>query len=131
MELIRNNRGSVTMKTIVLLLLLGYGVFAGYKYVMTVFTKSEIAQKAEDMITKIKGPSIYSNEKAEELLIDVLKDNGVWESDKLNPVYSEKTEDGRWVNYELTYRIRTDYVLFKTNWETIKIIAKSDVTKRM
>ncbi len=131
MELIRNNRGAIALKTIVILLLLGYGTFAGYKYAMTVFTKSAIVQKAEDMITKIKGPILYNDEKAEDLLIKVLRENGVYESDKINPVYAEKTEDGRWVNYEFTYRIRTDYVLFKTKWETIKIIAKSDVNKRM
>ncbi len=131
MKLNENNRGAIALKTMIFLVLLGYGTFVGYKLTMTYFTKGSIETEAREMINRIKGPSVYSDEGAEKLLIKVLKNNNVYESDKINPVFASKTDDGQYVDYELTYKIRTELILFETDWETIKIKKRSEVANRM
>ena len=125
-----NNRGAMAFKTIILVILLIYGAFVGYKFAMTYFTKSRIVEEARNMINKIKGPVVYSKESAEGLLMNVLKNNDVYENEKINQIFVERTEDEKFINYELKYRIRTDLLLFKTDWETVEIKDRAIVAQR-
>ncbi len=124
-----NNKGSMAIKTIIYLLILGYGIFAGVKLLSTHFTKATIRDTAGERISQIKGPTTYSPEKAEELLINVLKENNVYEN--TNQVSVMKTEDGKYIAYEIKYKIRTDLLFFQTDWENVHIREKSDINKRL
>ena len=126
-----NNRGAAGIKTLIWLVIITYATFAGYKLAMTYFTKKGIVEDARNHINKVKGPNMFTPEKAEDLLIKVLKDNGVYENDKINPVYAERSEDEKYIEYELNYRIRTDLLFFKTKYEKIKIVERSAVAARL
>ncbi len=131
MKLNENNRGAIALKTTIFLMLLVYGVLAGYKLTMTHFTKTSIAEQARDMINRYKTPTVYNKEKMEEELYKVLENNNVYENEEINQAYVQRTDDGRWVDYELSYRIRTDLLFFKTKYENIKIEKRSDVNKSL
>jgi hypothetical protein len=42
-----------------------------------------------------------------------------------------KTEDEKYIVYEIKYKIRTDLLFFQTDWEKIHIREKSDINKRL
>jgi hypothetical protein len=128
-----NNRGEIGFKTLVYLVILGYATFAGYRLVMTHFTKSSIEEEAMNIINKVKKPNFNEfsedSEHAEKLLLDILKREGVYVNDK--QVFVTPTEDGKSIHYEISYKIRTDLLLFQTNWEEVKISKDSLIANRL
>lgn len=126
-----NNRGGIAFKTLIYLVIFSYAAFAGYKLLMTHFTKSSIEEQAMNIINKVKKPGFDDSnaEFAEKILSDILKKEGVYKNDK--QVYVTITEDSKSIHYEINYKIRTDLFLFQTDWEEVKINKNSLIANRL
>lgn len=109
-----NQKGKMTFTSLIIFLLIVYGVFVAVKLISASFQDTQIAKEVKDRVGYLRNSSNVSAEKVQEEIIEILlKKDIIFNKDDNAAVSVEIDKTSVRIHYYYKYEIETDLIFFK------------------
>jgi len=104
-----DNKGKMTITSLILILLIIFGAFALFKELMILGKEKTIQKEIKDTFGAIRGAA-FTRERGLNAIYDILDRNGISES-HIDDVFLEISD--RRIKYSVSFRIESDLIIMK------------------
>lgn len=109
-----NQKGKITITSLIILLMIVYGVFVAVKLVSASIQDTQIAKEVKDKVGYLRNSSNVSADKIQEEIIEILlKKDIIFNKDDNAAVSVEIDRATLRIHYYYKYGIETDLIFFK------------------
>ena len=123
-----NQKGKITFTSLIIFLLLVYGVFVAVKLLSVGFTNTQIAKEVKDRVGYLRNSSNVTATKVQEDIIEILlKKDVIFNKDDNTAVSVEIDSTTLRIHYYYKYDVETDLIFFKKK----RVVEVRDMTSEL